>query len=104
MVPISSQAVFVCFFATAANNAAAVGWFWFFAIALIVAIAIYAHNRAWLKSPEERRKAAESAARSRWNMFHESATMEEVERMSGLVFDAFVKQNSLQKWATPKSP
>ena len=70
-----------------------------------------AWHTAWLNSPEgiasqeaerakqrkqieeeqqRRREAAESAARTRWKLFYESATMEEISRMSGRGFEEFL--------------
>ncbi len=87
---IVSQTTSFCLFAAASKNGGLSGWFWFVLIALIVAIAVYARNQAWLKCPEERRKAAETAAHSWWNIFHVSATLEEIAGMTGTQFEVFL--------------
>jgi HJR/Mrr/RecB family endonuclease len=46
---------------------------------------------AWQQQQEQRRKAErESAARLKWRLFHESKTMDEVSRMTGIQFEEFL--------------
>jgi hypothetical protein len=65
-------------------------WLVIIVIVVVVAIIIYGHNQAWFKSSEERQRESDAAARSRWNRFHESATMEEVAGMTGRAFEEFL--------------